>query len=326
MSEKTMSEKISSEKISILKQRATKLALLASTLQVIVKLTAWVFTGSIGVLTVAIDSLADMVMSLVNFLAVRKGSKPADKNHRFGFGKYESLAGLIQSTFLFGMAVIIMFEGVDRLFHPHQIVNMEWGIGAMIISLILIAAVVLYQQYVIRLTNSIVVRADSLHYKSDIMMNGAIIISLLLSEKAGIPWIDSVFAILIALYLLWGAKGIFIEALNALMDTEFPDEIRRNIRDIALSDPDVLGVHDLRTRSCGDNKFIQLHIEMDPDINLSKAHQTTERVIDCILEVHEGAEVQIHEEPVGMPRHRSWCHKKETIYTKNQGEYSGIYP
>ena len=318
-----MSEKLTPEKTSILKQRATKFALLASTLQLIIKLTAWVFTGSIGVLTVAIDSLADMMMSLVNYLAVRKGAQPADRYHRFGFGKYESLAGLIQSTFLLGMAVVIMFEGVDRFFHPHQIVNIEWGIGAMIISLILIAAVVLYQQYVIRLTNSIVVRADSLHYKSDIMMNSAIIVSLLLSEKAGIPWIDSIFAIFIALYLLWGAKGIFIEALNALMDKEFPDDVRRNIHDIALSDPDVLGVHDLRTRSCGDNKFIQLHIEMEPEMNLNKAHQVTERVIDSILEVHEGAEVQIHEEPVGMPRHRSWCHKKENTYIENQGEYSG---
>ncbi len=209
------------------------------------------------------------------------------------------------------MAVIIMFEGVHRLFHPHQIVNIDLGIGAMIISLILIVAVVLYQQYVIRLTNSIVVRADSLHYKSDIMMNSAIIVSLLISEMAGIPWIDSIFAILISLYLLWGAKEIFIEALNALMDKEFPDEVRRNIREIALSDPAVLGVHDIRTRSCGDNKFIQLHIEMDPEMNLSKAHHVTERVIDNILKVHAGAEIQIHEEPVGMPRHRSWCHNKE---------------
>ena len=149
---------LSHSDIASLKMSATGITLIATLAIFAVKLGAWLVTGSVGILTVVMDSVADTIMGGVNFLAGRQGARHADPHHRFGFGKFESLAGLVQSTFLLGVAIMIIIEGVDRFFHPQPLENMVFGIGSMILVLILILAVVLYQQYVIRMTGSIVVR------------------------------------------------------------------------------------------------------------------------------------------------------------------------
>jgi ferrous-iron efflux pump FieF len=298
---------LSPEQVIKLKKSATGWSLTVGFTMLFIKIGAWIATGSVSVLSSVMDSLMDNVMGLVNFLSVRQGSRPADREHRFGYGKLEPLASLAQAAFMVGVAIMIMIEAVDRLSHPQPLENADLGMGAMVLVIAMIIGLVLYQQRVIRLTGSIVVRADSLHYKADVMMHGAIIISLLLTGRLGIEWADSAFAFGVALFLLWGAKGILIEALNILVDRELPEEERLRIRGIALSHPEVQDIHDLRTRSSGERVFVQLHMEMAPEIRLSRAHEAAEDVIDGILEVYPDAEVQVHEEPLGMPRHRSWC-------------------
>lgn len=305
-------DKPSPERIAKLKKSATGLSLAFGLTMFGIKVTAWIATGSVSVLSSVMDSLLDNTMALINFLAVRQALYPADREHRFGHGKFEPLASLAQSAFMVGVAIMIMIEAVDRLSHPQPIGNMELGIGAMVLVIVLIIALVIYQQHVIRLTDSIVVRADSLHYKSDVMMHIGIILSLVFAGALDIHWADSAFALGIALFLLWGAKGIFVEALNILVDRELPEEKRSRIREIALSHPEVHDIHDFRTRSSGDQIFIQLHIEMDPEMKLSAAYQVAEDVIDNILQTFPNAEVQVHQEPQGMPRHRSWSGERTT--------------
>ena len=317
---------VSPETIARLKKSATALSVAVGVTMLGIKVGAWFMTGSVSVLTSLIDAILDNAMGLINFFAIRQALRPADREHRFGHGKFEPLASLAQSTFIFGAAAMVIFEAVDRLYNPQTVTNTELGMGAMVLVIVMMVGLVLYQQRVVRLTGSLVVRADYLHYRADIMMHASIIVSLLISGVLGIAWVDAVFALAIAAFLLWGAKDIFIESFNILSDHEFPDEERHRIRDLALSHPQVHDVHDLRTRSSGEKAFIQLHIEMDPDINLTMAHQFTEEVIDKILAVYPDAEVQIHEEPVGAPRHRSWCRRAGLPPPKFAGEYGGLVP
>jgi len=295
------------EKIARLKRTATAMSLAVGVIMLGMKFGAWAATSSVSVLSALMDSILDSAMGLINFLAVRQALRPADRGHRFGYGKAEPVASLAQSAFIIGVAIVISFEAIDRFTHPFPIDNAAWGVAAMAGVVALMGGLVLYQQHVIRLTGSLVVRADSLHYKADVMMHIGIIVSLLIAGVGGVAWVDSAIALVIAVYLAWNAKSILMEALDVLMDRELSDEERHHIRAIALSHPEVHDVHDLRTRSSGDQLFIQLHVEMAPAIPLRDAHQFAEEVIDSLLEVYPNAEVQIHQEPVGMPRHRSWC-------------------
>jgi ferrous-iron efflux pump FieF len=176
-----------------------------------------------------------------------------------------------------------------------------------VVVIALTAGLLLYQRHVIRRTGSLLVRAEAIHYTSDVAIHVGIIISLLLSGLGGMTWVDSAFACGVAAYLSWSAQGILGESVGILLDRELSDDERHNIRNLALSHPEVKQVHDLRTRSAGAQIFIQLHVEMNPDLPLRDAHHYAEETIDLILAAYPGAEVQVHEEPVGMPRHRSWC-------------------
>ena len=184
--------------------------------------------------------------------------------------------------------------------------------------IVLTGGLLAYQRHVIRMTGSLVVRAEALHYTTDIVIHAGIIVSLLLSGLAGMTWVDSAFALVVAVYLAWNAKAILSESMGILLDRELSDDERRKIRDLALSHPEVQGVHDLRTRSAGAQIFIQLHVEMNPELSLHDAHQYAEETIDLILADYPSAEVQVHEEPVGLPRHRSWC--------GGVGQHSGLAP
>lgn len=285
------------------------------------KVGAWVVTDSISVLTSLMDSVFDNAVGLMNFWAVRQALRPADRFFRFGFGKVEPLSALAESVFLVGVAIMIVIEAIERFGHPYPVAHTDWGIGAMVGVIFLTGGLVLYQRHVIRLTGSLVVRADSLHYSTDIVTHTGIIASLVLSGMVGAVWVDPAFAVGIALYLVWNAKGIFVESLGIVLDRELTIEDRHKIRDIALSHPQIHDVHDLRTRSSGRQIFIQLHVEMDPDLPLRDAHRYAEETIDRILAAFPDAEVQVHQEPTGLPRHRSWCQKAGLPPAAFPGEY-----
>ena len=261
------------------------------------KLAAVLMTGSVSVMASLIDSLMDVAASLINLFAVRYSLMPADKEHRFGHGKAESLAGLAQAMFIAGSAVFLMLHAVDRLLNPQPLQSIGIGIGVMVFAIVATALLLAIQRYVIARTGSTAVRADSLHYMTDLLTNASIIVALALS-LAGWPGLDPIFALGIAFYILHSAWRIGHEAFHLLMDRELPDSDRENIRQIALSHPEVHGLHDLRSYRSGQREIVQFHMELDGDLALREAHQITEAVLEEIQKAYPAADIVIRQDPV----------------------------
>lgn len=283
---------------------ATYASVTVASLLILIKMSAWFVTGSLSLLSSLVDSILDAGASLVNLIAVRHALQPADKEHRFGHGKAEALASLAQAAFIAGSGVFLLLESVDRFAKPQEISNSDTGIGVMVIAIIMTLLLVSFQTYVVKKTNSIAISADSLHYRADILVNVAVIISLILSAKLQWTMADPIFAVLIVFYMSIGAYKIGGQAFDVLMDREFPDEDRKRIKDIAEGHEKVLNVHDMRTRSSGATSFIQFHAEMPKDISLSEAHEIADEVMYMVEEVFPNTEVLIHQDPEGVDERR----------------------
>lgn len=275
---------------------ATYWSVSTATLLIVVKLVTWLDTGSVALLASLIDSLMDAAASVINLLAVRYALQPADKEHAFGHGKAESLAGLAQAAFITGSAVLLVFECVDRLINPRPVQDAALGIGVMLFATAATLLLLGVQRYVIRKTGSVAIRADSLHYAMDVLVNLAVIVALGLS-LLGIVWADAVFGLALGLFIIYGAYGIGRESVDHLMDHALPDDLERAIAARALRHPDVRAVHDLRTRRSGQTSFVQLHLELDGELSLARAHAIGDQVAAAIAEMVPGADVLIHQDP-----------------------------
>ncbi len=283
---------------------ATYASVVVAAVLIVGKIAAYLVTDSVAVLSTLIDSLLDAAASLINLFAVRHALTPADREHRFGHGKAEALAGLGQSAFIAGSAVFLIFEASHRLLDVQPVQNSMVGIGVMAVAVVLTLALVHFQRYVVRTTGSVAIKADALHYLGDLLVNGSVIVSLLLGMELGWHFLDPIFAIGIAGYIVVSAWHIARQSLDQLMDRELPDEARQRIKDIALAQPGVVALHDLRTRAAGRTQFIQFHLEMEPEITLIRAHAISDAVEAKLLEAFPGAEVIIHEDPAGLAEPR----------------------
>jgi len=269
-----------------------------------VKLVAWVITDSVSLLSSLIDSLLDAAASILNLLAVWQAVTPADREHRFGHGKAEPLAGLGQAAFIGGSAVFLFIEAAHHLGTPQPIAHSVIGIAVMAFAIAVILVLVAYQRYVIRRTGSLVVSADELHYRSDLILNLSVIVSLVVSGLWKWPYADPLFGIAIGVWILYGAWQVSQKALGQLMDHELPDADRARIRAIALQHPAVTAVHDLRTRAAGPMAFIQVHMEMDGALSLAQAHRISDEVEAELVAAFPRAEVIIHQDPAGIEEPR----------------------
>ncbi|MFQ5959633.1 MAG: cation diffusion facilitator family transporter, partial [Alphaproteobacteria bacterium] len=243
-----------------------------------VKVVTWLMTDSISVLSSLVDSVMDAMASLINLVAVRHALQPADREHRFGHGKAEPLAALGQAAFIAGSAAFLAIEAVGRLLSPRPIEHAGVGIAVMAFAIVVTVGLVALQRYVVRKTGSTAIGADALHYETDVLVNGSVIVSLVLTSWLGWYVADPLFGFAIALYLVRGAWKISRRALDLLMDREFADEERADIRGLVLAHPKVKGMHDLRTRRAGIQPFIQLHLELDGEMTLHEAHDIADEV------------------------------------------------
>ncbi len=266
------------------------------------KATAWFLTDSVSLLASLIDSTLDALASLVNLLAVRHATTPADKEHRFGHGKAEALAGLAQSAFIAGSAGFLLLESGRRLLDPVPLENSGVGIVVMVFSIAATFALISFQHYVIRRTDSTAIKADALHYRTDFLVNGSVILALWLATS-GWGGFDALFAIMIALYILYSAWAIIRQSLDDLMDRELPDKERDAIARIATSHPEVDGMHDLRSRRSGVATFLQLHLEVDDELSLLQAHRISDEVEAELQEAYPSAEIIIHVDPASVVPH-----------------------
>jgi len=279
---------------------ATYAAVCTASVLILIKLVAWTLTGSLSLLSTLIDSVLDAAASLLNLFAVRVALEPADHDHRFGHGKAEPLAGLAQAVFIGGSALFLIVEASSRFSNPVPVERSGVGIAVMAMSILLTLALVAFQRHVVRQTRSVAIDADSMHYTGDILINLSVIASLILAAWAGFTWADPAFAAVIALYLLYTAWTILRTSLSLLMDKEFAEDDRLRILEIARDHNQVLDAHDLRTRSSGPQSFIQLHLEMNRDLPLWKAHAIADQVEHRIRRAFPGADVLIHQDPSGI--------------------------
>ena len=290
---------LESETASLLRRATVASVVVAFTL-ICIKVAAYFATGSVALLSSLVDSLLDSLASLINFFAVRHALVPADREHRFGHGKAEPLAGLGQAAFIAGSAVFLVFESINRLINPVTISHGHIGIAVMLVSLVLTLLLVLYQKHVVRRTQSMAIKADSLHYASDIVLNLSVILALVLSSKFNLPSADPLFALAIAGYIIWSAARIANLSLHQLMDRELPDVDRDRIIAVCRRHPEVLDVHELRTRASGMDIFIQLHLELDGNLSLLQAHRVADDVEQELQREFPNADVIIHEDPAGQ--------------------------
>ncbi|MGE5547888.1 MAG: cation diffusion facilitator family transporter [Solirubrobacterales bacterium] len=267
---------------------------------IVTKLVAWSMTGSVALLSTLIDSILDAAASLMNLWAVRHALTPADREHRFGHGKAEPLAGLGQAAFICGSGGLLLIEAIDRFFHPQSVQRGGIGIAVMVFSIVLTLVLVRFQKYVVTKTSSVAISADSLHYTGDVLINGSVIVSLLLAMFLDWTFADPIFAVAIAGYLVWNAWQIALSSLDMLMDRELPEAERDRIRIIARSHPEVRNMHDLRTRLSGQQGFIQLHLELDANLPLYKAHDIADEVEKAIMDAFPNFDVIIHQDPAGL--------------------------
>lgn len=288
-----------------LKKAAAIAAVSVAASLICAKAFAYFATGSVSLLSTLVDSLLDLAASMVNLIAIRHAAQPADKEHRFGHGKAEPLAGLGQSAFIAGSAIFLLVQAGERLVQRQPISNETIGIGVMLLSIILTLGLVLFQRWVVRRTNSLAIGADALHYRSDLLVNFGVIGALLLSTEFGWRLADPLFAIGVAIYILYSARQIFSASFNLLMDRELPEEDRARIKTIAVAHPSVISIHDLRTRYSGTQAFIQFHLELDGNLTLIDAHTIADAVMRDVQRAFPNAEVLIHEDPHGIPEARA---------------------
>ncbi|MDB2554390.1 cation diffusion facilitator family transporter [Porticoccaceae bacterium] len=275
---------------------ATYASISVALILIVAKLIAWGLSDSVSLLATLIDSVLDALASLINLIAVRHALTPADKEHRFGHGKAEALAGLSQSMFIAGSAGFLLLEAGRRLISPIAVESVGVSMLVMVFSIIATLLLLSYQAHVIRKTNSTAIRADALHYRTDLLVNASVILALWLSVK-GWAGFDALFACAIAIYILYSAWEIITVSYDHLMDRELPDEQREEIERLVLQHKSARGLHDLRSRHSGTVTFIQLHLELDDDLSLLEAHKISDEVELCLLEAFPGSEIIIHIDP-----------------------------
>jgi ferrous-iron efflux pump FieF len=285
---------------SRLTARAAMASIAMAVTLIVLKAWAAYRTDSTAMLGSLADSGLDLIASLVVLLGVRIAAVPADYDHRFGHGKAEALAALAQVILITISAIFIGFRAAQRLVSGAQTADAELGIGVSIVAMVLTFALITYQRHVVRRTGSVAIGTDRLHYSSDLLLNGSVIIALALDQFAGLTGADAVFGLLIALWLLWGAWSASSHALDQLMDREWPDDLRERFLAAAKEYPELAGLHDFRTRTSGTHHFAQFHVWVPADWTVQEAHDRLDRVEEQLQQRFPNTEILIHVDPEGQ--------------------------
>jgi ferrous-iron efflux pump FieF len=257
-------------------------------------------TSSMAMLGSLADSGLDLVASLIVLLGVRVAAQPADYDHRFGHGKAEALAALVQVILITLSAIFIGFRAVQRLLSGAQTADAELGIGVSVVAMVLTVGLITYQRHVVKRTGSLAIGTDRLHYSSDLMLNGSVIVALALDQFAGLTGADAVLGLLIALWLAFGAWRASSHALDQLMDREWPDDRREQFLAAAKEYPELAGLHDFRTRSSGTHFFAQFHVWVPADWTVQEAHDRLDRIEEELQKRFPDTEILIHVDPEGQ--------------------------
>jgi len=281
-------------------RRAALASLCVSLLLVTIKAGAYFASNSVAMLASMADSALDLFTAALNMLAIHESLTPADAEHRFGHGKAEPLAGLAQGAFICASAVFLVIQSAQRLAAPQPIEHSLEALIVMCVSIFAAIILILYERGVVAKTGSVAVTADAVHYFGDLVSNIGVVVAILLVSWLGWLRADPIIALLVALVLVISAWSVFRTSLDQLMDHELPEEERQKIIAIVHRHPEVRALHELRTRQAGSAIFIQVHIELDAAMPLSKAHVISDEVERDVCAAYPEAEVIIHQDPAGL--------------------------
>lgn len=281
-------------------RRAAWAAVGVASLLILLKAGGYLITGSIAMMASLADSGLDLIGSTINLLAVGHALTPADREHRFGHGKAEPLAGLAQGAFIAGSALFLVIESAQRLITPQPVEHGGLGLAVMAISIVAVTALVVLQRMTVARTGSPAIGADAVHYFGDLVTNLGVVAGIVLSTEFGWLLADPIVGIVIAGILSYSALHVFRQSYDQLMDRELPEDERARIKTIVMGHEDVRSLHDLRTRAAGISTFIQMHIELDPALSLTRAHEVSDAVEADLCAAFPNAEVIIHQDPAGL--------------------------
>ncbi|MGF6569321.1 ferrous-iron efflux pump FieF [Paraburkholderia sp. GAS333] len=296
-----MSERMSDE---ALRRMASIVALAVALILVVVKVWAWLATGSISLLTSAADGLVDVLASSVTFAGVRYAARPVDQGHRYGHGKAEAIAAFVQALLLAGAAVGLGVESTRRFFDPQPLNQTGFGIAVIVGSSLAAAGLVGMQTLVVRRTGSTAIAADRAHYATDVAVNLTVLAALLLDHFLDWSRADATGAIVISLYMLWNARGMAAQALVQLLDRELDMPDRERIEAAVRGCDGVQNVHDIRTRDGGDRVFVEFHVEVEGSLTVNEGHTISDNAEKAVQQLFQSADVTAHLEPAGIDDER----------------------
>ncbi len=257
-------------------------------------------TDSTAMLGSLADTSLDLIASVGTLVGVWIAARPADEDHRFGHGKAEALAAMFQVVLITMSAAGLAYRAIDQLLLGARPAGADEGIVVSVIAMIGTLALLAWQRHVIRKTGSLAISTDHLHYKSDLLLNLAVIAALVLDTYLAVSGADALFGLAIALWLAWGAWRAAGEAIDHLMDKEWPEEKREAFLEVLARQPELRGVHDLRTRTSGAHDFVQFHASVDGSMSVSEAHRIMDEIEARIEKEFPGVEVLIHPDPEGL--------------------------
>jgi cation diffusion facilitator family transporter len=282
-----------------LTRRITQLSVATAVVLTLIKAIAWYASGSVAMLGSLADSGLDMIAALGTFFAVRYAAAPPDDEHRYGHGKAEAFASLLQAGLVFASAALVGQEAIVHLLHPVPISQQGWDMAVMAASILLTGLLVMAQSRVLARAKSVAVQGDRLHYAADLGSNLVALLAIALAALLGRPEPDAIGGLIVAVWLVWGAIGVFRASSVELMDHELPDEARAEIAKLMTEEPGISDVHQLRTRASGPYVHIQMHADLDPDLSLIQAHHLMVAAEKRVLKAFPAADIIIHPDPRG---------------------------
>jgi len=282
-----------------LQKKATIVSSITATVLIIIKLTIGILSGSVAVLASAIDSVLDLIISAFNYFAINKSEQPADKTFNYGKGKIEALAAVIEGTIITMSGLFILYHAIKKAYVGEETTLLGSSILVMAISLVITLALVMFLNYVAKKTNSMVIKSDALHYKTDVLSNGAILISLVLIYSTGLHLIDAIMGVIISIYIIYSAYEIIKEGVYVLLDAALDEVIVDKIKNIIESEEKVSDYHYLKTRKSANTNFVDVHLVFNDGISLLKAHTLGDKIEDNIALLNEEEEwvINVHLDP-----------------------------
>ena len=288
------------QETAALTHRITRLSVAVALVLSLIKLGAWLASGSVAMLASLADSGLDVVAALAAYFAVRYAAEPPDREHRYGHGKAEAFASLVQAGLVFASAALIGREAIDRIAHPQPIDHQGWSLLVMVTSILFTAGLILAQSRVLAKASSVAVTGDRMHYIADLAANLIAFVGIGITALMANPLADAAAGLAVAALLVWGAINVFRASSLELMDHELNDEARRRIADLMTEDPRVRDVHQLRTRASGPYIHVQMHADLDPSLSLVEAHSVMVAAERRVLKAFPTADIIIHPDPRGQ--------------------------